>query len=68
MAAVVTSYVLIKGSVHGSDCTVFGLEPNDEEQLLSQYQSGGNVMSGKIIKGCVCTIVKSNSYLLVINS
>jgi hypothetical protein len=51
MSAVVTSYVIVKGSVHGSDCTVFGLEPIDEEHLLAQYQSGGNVMNGKIVKG-----------------
>jgi hypothetical protein len=51
MSAVVTSYVIVKGSIHGSDCTVFGLEPIDEEQLLAQYQSGGNVMNGKIVKG-----------------
>ncbi|XP_059484003.1 ankyrin repeat domain-containing protein 39-like [Neocloeon triangulifer] len=57
MAAVITSYVLVKGSVHGSDCTVFGLEPQDEEQLLSQYQSGGNVMNGKIVKGSTISIL-----------
>lgn len=51
MSAVVTSYVIVKGSVHGSDCTVFGMEPIDEEHLLAQYQSGGNVMNGKIVKG-----------------
>jgi hypothetical protein len=53
MSAIATNYIIVKGSVYGADCTVFGLNKADEEQVLAQFPSSGDVMNGKIIKGII---------------
>jgi hypothetical protein len=51
MSAVVTNYIVVRGSVFSADCTVFGLDKPDEEQVLAQYPFSGDVLNGKIVKG-----------------
>jgi hypothetical protein len=44
-------YVAVKGSLHASDCSVFGLIPEEVQALSKKYPSSIEVINGMTIKG-----------------
>jgi hypothetical protein len=43
-------YVAVKGSLHASDCSVFGLIPAEAQALSKKYPSSVEVINGMTIK------------------
>jgi hypothetical protein len=44
-------YIAVKGSLHASDCSVFGLIPAEVQALSKRYPSLIEVINGLSIKG-----------------
>jgi hypothetical protein len=49
-------YVAVKGSLHASDCSVFGLIPAEVQALSKRYPSSIQVINGMTIKGKIVII------------
>ncbi|XP_063529940.1 uncharacterized protein LOC134741099 [Cydia strobilella] len=56
-------YIAIKGSLHASDCSVFGLGDEEIRALTKKYPGSGVVVNGVAIKTNVLHAVNSLSQL-----
>lgn len=56
-------YVAVKGSLHASDCSVFGLIPAEVQALAKRYPSSIEVINGMLIKGPPIQVINTLSEL-----
>ncbi|XP_066992539.1 uncharacterized protein [Anabrus simplex] len=57
-------YVAVKGSLHASDCSVFGLIPDEIQALAKRYESPSSpIVNGVIIKVPPILMINSLSEL-----
>lgn len=52
-------YIAIKGSLHASDCSVFGLGNEEIRALSKKFPGSGNVVNGVSIKSNVLSALNS---------
>lgn len=56
-------YVAVKGSLHASDCSVFGLIPAEVLALSKRYPSSSEVINGMTVKGPPIAVINTLSEL-----
>lgn len=51
-------YIVVQGSLHASDCNIFGLSPDEHQAICDKFRcSSMEVVNGSIIKGhCIAVI------------
>ncbi|KAK7870507.1 hypothetical protein R5R35_002913 [Gryllus longicercus] len=58
-------YIAVKGSLHATDCQVFGLNEDERDALSKRYSNSSAevIMNGVIIKGAAMDVINSLSEL-----